>query len=86
MLLDENGFAMPWPDDDGYIEAEAECNGEVCGPAEGWPCTPGIDGERWVPSDDDWNDYRNWCEHVDLLDAIRRIEDSEWEARMRFGE
>jgi hypothetical protein len=82
MSHDREGFAIPFSDDDVIIECGA-CDPDHGEPAE-WPAW--TDAARWEPSQEDWEDYRQWCEHVDRLDAIRRMEDSEWEKRMRFGE
>lgn len=37
------------------------------------------------PTDQDWDDYRRFCEDVERSDALRRMEDAEYEARMRYS-
>jgi hypothetical protein len=83
MLQDDRAFDDPFQADDQFIEYDP--SDPAWGEPADWPSTQEIDGEHWEPSESDWEDYRQWCEHVDRLDAIRRMEDSEWEKRMRFG-
>jgi hypothetical protein len=41
---------------------------------------------EWEPSPEDWRDYHEHCLEQERLDALRRMEDHEYELRMRFGE
>jgi hypothetical protein len=80
MLLDTDGYAIPFAADDAVIESEALCNGPPCSedPAE-WP--EWTDQERWEPTDDDeawWvtqNDDEDW--QVDAQEEAR------WSQRLK---
>jgi hypothetical protein len=52
------------------------------------PTLPPIAGgspEPFEPSDEDWDDYARFCEDVERSNALRRMDDAEYEARMRYG-
>lgn len=52
------------------------------------PTLPPISGgspEPFEPSDEDWDDYHAWCEHIERLATLSRIDDAEYEARLRYG-
>jgi hypothetical protein len=40
----------------------------------------------FVPTAQDWADYHEWCKHVDEQNELRRVDDAEYEARIRFGD
>jgi hypothetical protein len=50
------------------------------------PATGPDPSESFVPSAADWADYHEWCKHVDGLNELRRMEDAQYEARMRLGD
>jgi hypothetical protein len=83
MLVDRDGYAIPWPDDDAAIEAGLD--DEAYGSAESWPAW--TDETRFEPTKEDLADYAAWCLHIERLNDLRREQDAEFEARMnnRFG-
>jgi hypothetical protein len=57
--------------------------GDIVIHAAHWQGT--LDSPAFEPTDADWDDY---CKHsidMDRLDALRRMDDHEYEARMRYG-
>jgi hypothetical protein len=90
MLLDTEGYAIPFATDDQYAEAEALCNGPACSedPAE-WPSwcdadcwAPTADDEAWLArqnadDDEDWPAYALWSQRLDEL-----YQASQWQDRV----
>jgi hypothetical protein len=63
-------FAIPEPTEADYKWAAA--NFELPPPDDG-------------PSDEDWEDYARHCLDCERRDALRRMADTEYELRARFG-
>jgi hypothetical protein len=69
------------PDFEGYADESPEAN-------------PTAEDFEWLsanptpfePTDADWDDYHRHCEDFERQNALRRMEDYEYEALMRFGE
>jgi hypothetical protein len=49
MLLDSNGFSIPFAADDQFIENDP--TDPFYGEPASWPTSPEIDGERWAPTE-----------------------------------
>jgi hypothetical protein len=49
-------------------EVVAECHARVAEEEYGWPAEPShdLDGVRYEPTADDWQDYAEWSARVDL--------------------
>jgi hypothetical protein len=72
-----------WTDANRWEPTQADVEGLNSNPA--LPATTTGPSEPFVPTAKDWADYHEWCKHVDELNELRRMDDAEYEARMRFG-
>jgi hypothetical protein len=84
MLLDTEGFAIPFTDDDAVIEAG--CDDPDYGEPEGWP--EWTDGDCWAPTAadeawlaaqnadaDDWPADAEWSRHIEEIAEASRWQD-----------
>ena len=88
--VDADGFELaPWdnpyfaiPDDDDQDEPD---QADVAWLNENPPPISG-GAPEWEPSEADWADYHEHCMEQDRLDALRRMDDHEYELRIRYGD
>ena len=72
-----------WTDEIRFSPTQADVEFLNCTPI--LPATAPDPTAPFIPSAADWADYAEWCKHVDELNELRRINDSEYDARQRYG-
>src|SRR5689334_9625554 len=85
--LDAEGFELPpWENPYFAIPDQAEPDPvDVAWLNENPPPIAGGAPEPFEPSAEDWDEMARWSEHLDRLEAIRREDDHQAEARARLG-
>jgi hypothetical protein len=94
--VDADGFELPsWdnpyfqiPDDDPDFEPSDDptADFEPTVDDSAWvAANPGLPPVEWFPSEEDWNDYHEYCDGLDADDEFRAECDARYEARCRYA-